>query len=100
GLSPRAMGERAGEEAVALTGPQVGPHSHLVAATAAADSKSPSGTVPGFDEAGASYGAPDGTTMDPAMIVPAQGGAPHDNMSPYLVLSYCIAIEGIFPSRP
>ena len=27
------------------------------------------------------------------------GGQPHDNMQPYLVLNYCIALQGIFPSR-
>ena len=29
----------------------------------------------------------------------AGGGQPHNNVQPYLGLSYCIALEGIFPSR-
>ena len=37
--------------------------------------------------------------MNPEMIKPNAGGQPHDNMPPYLVINYCIAAEGIFPSR-
>jgi microcystin-dependent protein len=35
------------------------------------------------------------------MVATAQGGGgqPHDNMPPYLVMSFAIAIQGIFPSR-
>ena len=32
-------------------------------------------------------------------IKPIIGVEPHDNMPPYLVLSWCIALQGIFPSR-
>ena len=28
------------------------------------------------------------------------GGLPHNNMMPYLTLNFCIAMQGIFPSRP
>jgi microcystin-dependent protein len=27
------------------------------------------------------------------------GGLPHDNMQPYLTINFCIALQGIFPSR-
>lgn len=27
------------------------------------------------------------------------GSQPHENMSPYLTISFCIALQGIFPSR-
>jgi microcystin-dependent protein len=27
------------------------------------------------------------------------GGQPHQNMQPYLVLNFCVALQGIFPSR-
>lgn len=40
-----------------------------------------------------------GTTMNPSMIGPSGGSQPHDNMQPYLAINYCIAMEGIFPSR-
>ncbi|MDF7776263.1 tail fiber protein [Sphingomonas sp. AOB5] len=37
--------------------------------------------------------------MDPLMIQVAGGSQPHNNEQPYLVLLYCIALQGIFPSR-
>jgi microcystin-dependent protein len=45
--------------------------------------------------------APSGpaTTLNPGTIAGAGGSQPHDNMSPYLVLNYIIALQGIFPSR-
>jgi microcystin-dependent protein len=27
------------------------------------------------------------------------GGQAHDNMQPYLALNFCIALQGLFPSR-
>jgi microcystin-dependent protein len=33
-------------------------------------------------------------------LSPAGGGLPHNNMQPYLTLSFCIALQGIFPQRP
>ena len=38
-------------------------------------------------------------TMAPQSIALAGGGQPHPNMSPFLVLNVCIALQGIFPSR-
>jgi microcystin-dependent protein len=37
--------------------------------------------------------------MSPADILPQGGSQPHENMSPYLVLNYVIALQGIFPSQ-
>ena len=42
-------------------------------------------------------GSGDGSVMDPTTTT--GGSQPHNNMQPYLVLNYCIAIEGIYPSR-
>lgn len=36
--------------------------------------------------------------MNPACILPVGGNQPHENMSPYLVLNFIIALQGIFPS--
>ena len=33
--------------------------------------------------------------------LPVAGGSlPHNNLMPYLVLNYCIAMQGVFPARP
>jgi microcystin-dependent protein len=47
------------------------------------------------------YEAPDNNlvAMNPASIANAGGSQPHPNMQPYLVLSFCIALQGIYPSQ-
>ncbi|WP_245452886.1 tail fiber protein [Bradyrhizobium sp. C9] len=39
------------------------------------------------------------TTLDPSTVGNAGGSQAHENMQPYLTLSFCIALQGIFPSR-
>jgi microcystin-dependent protein len=100
GLSPYDLGEVGGVEAVTLSAAEVGRHNHGVQGSATGASKSPSGAVPAYNDASPSYGAPDGTAMDPNMTQPNNGGQPHENRQPYLGACYCIAVEGIYPSRP
>jgi microcystin-dependent protein len=38
-------------------------------------------------------------TMSPAALGTGGGSQPHDNMQPYLVVNFIIALQGIFPSR-
>jgi microcystin-dependent protein len=44
-------------------------------------------------------GTSNGRTLNPEAISRTGGGQPHENRPPHLALSYCIALEGIFPSR-
>jgi microcystin-dependent protein len=37
--------------------------------------------------------------MNPACIGAVGGNQPHENMSPYLVLNFIIALQGLFPSQ-
>jgi microcystin-dependent protein len=37
--------------------------------------------------------------MNPASIGPAGGNQPHDNMTPYLVITFIISLQGIFPTQ-
>jgi microcystin-dependent protein len=37
--------------------------------------------------------------MNPACVSNTGGNQPHDNMSPYLVLNFIIALQGMFPSQ-
>lgn len=98
GLSPRTQGEAAGEETVTLLTTQMPMHNHLVAASSQPTNASrPANAFP--SGGGAYQTASDGTTMNPSMIGAAGGSQPHDNMQPYLAINYCIALEGIFPSR-
>jgi len=38
-------------------------------------------------------------TMNPSTVSNVGGSQPHNNMQPYLVLNFCIALQGIFPSQ-
>lgn len=101
GLSSYVVGEATGFETVTLTAGQLASHAHAVEASAAkATAKSPAGAVPGHTKADDYVAAPDGTTvMNAGMIAPAGGNQPHSNIQPLLVMNYCIAMQGIFPSR-
>jgi microcystin-dependent protein len=59
----------------------------------------PANRLPGR-AAGNAYGAATNLVpMAPQMVSSVGGSQPHDNRQPYLVLSFCIALQGIFPSR-
>jgi len=99
GLTARTQGELGGSESVTLTSATIPPHGHTVAASSAATSKNPSGAVPSVTASGSAYGTTTDLAMNAGMIGGGGSGQPHDNMPPYLVLNWCIATEGIFPSR-
>ncbi|AKV03629.1 Microcystin dependent protein [Labilithrix luteola] len=49
---------------------------------------------------GDTFGAgPPTATLAATAVDTAGGGQPHQNMQPYLALNFCIALQGIFPSR-
>jgi microcystin-dependent protein len=45
------------------------------------------------------YATSSDSAMNPAGVGNTGGSQPHDNMSPYLVLNFIIALQGIFPSQ-
>jgi microcystin-dependent protein len=97
GLSPRYLGETGGSETVTLVHSEIPVHAHaLQASPGAATSANPVTAVPGTSES-AVYHATGSAT---ATLQPSGGGAPHNNMQPYLTLHYAIALQGIFPARP
>jgi microcystin-dependent protein len=59
----------------------------------------PGGAVLARTTANVYNAAPDcSTTMNPGMIANSGGNQPHDNLQPFLVLNFCIALQGIFPA--
>jgi microcystin-dependent protein len=95
------QGQRGGEQEHTLSVTELPAHSHTVGAmTAAASLPSPAGarhaatSTTNFAPAGGTA-AP----LDPSAFLAAGGGQPHDNMQPYLVINFVIALQGIFPSR-
>jgi microcystin-dependent protein len=100
GLSQQDLGQVGGAEGATLAAQNVPPLACTVQASATAASKNPAGNVPAFNPDAATFGSPDGTTMAATMVQTSGGGpVPVPTMAPYLAMNYCIALEGIFPSR-
>ncbi len=110
GLSPYNVGDVQGQEGVALTTATIPPHSHAFTAFAvSATTNQPNGALPaeghGSGRGGGfavnTYAAPGTATSLAAgqVAAAAGGGAAHNNLQPYLTLNWCIALQGIFPSR-
>jgi len=102
-LTPRVEGEMSGEENHTLISTEMPMHNHLVSTTAAVGTvQAPGTSFPASTPRGTTpiYGATtDGTTLSPQAVSLAGGSQPHNNMQPYLVTNYIIALQGIFPSR-
>ncbi len=94
-----ALGQRGGEEAHALTLPEAPAHTHrAMASSLAASTGDPTGAY-WAEAAAAAYGSDPNVTLAEGAVSATGGGQAHENRSPYLVLSFCIALVGIFPSR-
>jgi microcystin-dependent protein len=94
-----SLGEAAGSTSVTVNIQQLPTHSHTVMVnTAPATTANPANDFLG--NANNMYAAPQNlTTMNPGTITPVGGSQPHNNMMPYLVLNFIIALQGIFPSQ-
>jgi microcystin-dependent protein len=94
-----SLGEAGGEQAHTLSVNETPVHTHTAyATTSAGDSPIPAGNFLGGAD---NFYAPlaNSTALHPSTISNAGGGQAHDNMQPYLALNFCIALQGIFPSR-
>lgn len=100
GLQDRVMGEASGVEAVTLIQQNMPAHSHTLAASSGiATTNTPAGNlIPTGQSRTFATGAA-GATMSPQSIGTTGNSLPHENMQPYLVLNWVIALQGIFPSR-
>jgi microcystin-dependent protein len=103
GLSQRVIGEVGGSPTVTLTVSEIPTHSHSVACATTSNATSPANAVFGGAGRGkpSAYALSSGTkvNMSASAVAQAGGSRPHDNMQPYLVLNFCIALQGIFPAR-
>ncbi|HSJ99380.1 MAG TPA: tail fiber protein [Myxococcota bacterium] len=102
GLTNRTLGEQGGVETVTLLQSEMPAHAHaLLGTTQGADAASPTGAALATKARTTLYradGAPD-TTLHGGSIASAGGSQPHANMPPYLVMRWCIALQGIFPTQ-
>ena len=99
--SNRIIGEQAGSENVTLIGAQMAAHNHALSGTTSIGNESgPAGNVLAQSSVASGYinDTPD-TSLAAASIATTGGSQPHENMGPYLAVSFIIALEGIFPSQ-
>jgi microcystin-dependent protein len=107
GLPQYVLGEQVGVPAVTLTTSEMPAHVHVINASVATDTTEATATpavnttlgggAPGFiwyKQSGATV-AP----FSPKAVGLSGSSFPHQNMQPFLVIQYCIAYLGIFPSR-
>jgi microcystin-dependent protein len=98
GLSPYALGQAGGNEGVTLLTTQIPQHTHnLQASSSAANSTIPSNKVLASSTVNLYAAQNNGAAMQP--LSSSGGNQPHNNMQPYGVLNFCIALQGIYPSR-
>lgn len=97
------LGERSGEQSHTLSMGELPAHVHDLQATSAqATTSTPSASVLLAQSTASSlYGPADSNiaAMAPSSPSPVGGSQAHPNMQPFLVLSFCIALVGVFPSR-
>ncbi len=111
GLSNYPIGQSIGTETVTLLSTQIPQHTHILAGDTTIAATSNASTPAAGNSLGAGIGAPSfavniygtagGATAPqaPANIGNFGGSQGHQNMQPYLVLNWLIALQGIFPSR-
>lgn len=108
GLTFRSLGETGGQATVTLNSTQIPQHTHgLNAATLTPQNPAQNVASP-TAQAQLGLSAPNNIYIDPvapntaliaSSISPVGGNAPHDNTQPYLAVNFCVAMQGIFPSR-
>ncbi|MEA2301266.1 MAG: hypothetical protein QOE44_1801 [Solirubrobacteraceae bacterium] len=92
-----SLGQKAGEVSHTLLLAELPAHTHLVTGSGANGSTPGPGVPAAVNNV---YGPPGSLGgLLPASLSPAGGGQAHSNLMPFLTLNFCIALQGIFPSR-
>lgn len=108
GLSLRDLGEVAGEQTVTLLQTEMPAHNHGARATSGTGKADPTGNAwasgikggPSIYTLSGSPNPPNNdVAMSPLATSIAGGNLPHNNLMPYQTVSFCIALQGIFPPR-
>lgn len=104
GLSAHSMGAQSGSETVTLLTSQMPNHGHTAGCTTTnANVGTPVDGLPATDTATAidlwNSSTPN-SAMNPQMVSITGGSQPHNNLQPYLAVTWVIAVEGEYPERP
>ena len=106
GLSLRDLGETSGEQTVTLLQTEMPAHSHTAQATTdlTTPNASPANNIwasgqKGFGNVYTPSVSGQNVQMNPLGTSIAGGNLPHNNMPPFLGLTFIIALQGVFPAR-
>ncbi len=98
------LAQNGGNASVTLTTNQIPSHNHPLLATTSGQQQAPANTVVPADATpgnahvyGPTGSAP--TQLAAATIGNSGGGQPHNNLQPYLAITFIISMFGIFPSQ-
>jgi microcystin-dependent protein len=103
GLSGYVQGQTGGQGTVTVTQAQLPVHTHAlgVVASVPGNTSNPVGNRLGVAPAGigSTYSGAGNATGSTAATAAQGGGQAHTNLQPFMTLNFCIALQGIFPSR-
>jgi microcystin-dependent protein len=103
GLTLRDLGETGGEQTVTLLETEMPAHSHTAQGYPNAGGQGPTNNAwSDANQRGISAYTPSSAQnaqMNPLALSVTGSSLPHNNMMPYLVLNFCIAMQGIYPPR-
>jgi microcystin-dependent protein len=92
------LGERGGEQNHTIVNAEMPEHTHFVQGLSSnGDTQAITGNL--LAQVAGAYGPPTSlTTLSPSTVGNTGGSQAHLNMQPFLTLTFCIALQGIFPS--
>jgi microcystin-dependent protein len=102
GLSLYDLGQTGGSDTVTLLDSEIPGHSHaLMASGQAGEDATPAGETLARSVGASLYRTTPTNliALNLGALAPAGGSQPHNNLMPYLTLSFCIALQGVFPPR-
>lgn len=103
GLQNYSLGQVGGTETNTLTVSNLPSHNHPVSCSGVDGNpngtKTPINNYPGYNDGSPSYSTNANGIMNPLMVGLTGSNIPVNNLSPYLTINFCIAMQGIFPSR-
>ncbi|MEO8436269.1 MAG: tail fiber protein [Pyrinomonadaceae bacterium] len=101
GLTERFLGEQSGSDFITLLEGEMPSHNHIAnARTSLGNSQTPAAqTWAGSSIVKQYVNTVPNTPMSPQALAPTGGSLPHNNLQPYLVVTFIIALQGVFPPR-